>query len=332
MTQDRVRAAHATRTWLRACVKGAFCAGLLLGLCGEGLADPANRWGEYVAHAYEIADTGAIDLFDGSLSDWRVFAPGPSIRSSEFHGYQWEGGAFEDHRTDPGFTDLVFEVWLGWRADPPRVYVGLSRSDDLHVPGGAPAEGGPTNLAAIHDGLEFMIDGDHNGGQYAGFFSPGDQHRRMRNAQGYSVFLDSLRVLHRQIWLPTHWRPEGHWANALPYSAGGGALDRSGSGVLEFYVTPFDTLRGDPATSRLSELTPGKVVGIDINVFDADDVLKVDLQARRRDTHYSLAALGAGGESYASFLVDVQLLPAGGTSAARATSWGTLKASIRRDR
>ena len=290
--------------------KGALPASLVvLVLCGT---DAIAHVGLRSFVAYEIADTTAIDLFDGSLSDWRTFAPGPSILGSEFHGYSTEGGPFKEHDV----TDLDFEVWLAWRGQPPRVYVGLSRSDDLHVPG--PSE---TSFEYwLYDGWSFMIDGDHSGGAYdlLGASDP----RQMREAQGYVVMLDSLGALHRRIWL------RERWPTASPFSTGGGALGGDGSAVYEFYVTPFDTLKhDDAATSRRSELVPGKVIGIGMIMYDTDK------EWTQPDTVYTLSPSVLNAERYAEYFVDLELLPADvGSTVTRTQSWGALKKSSRKGR
>ena len=275
-------------------------------LCGT---DANAHVGDRLFVAYEIADTAAIDLFDGSLSDWRTFAAGPSILGSEFHGYSTEAGPFKEHDA----TDLDFEVWLAWRGSPPRVYVGLSRSDDSYVPG--PSE---TSFRYwLYDGWSFMIDGDHSGGAYdlLGASDP----RQMREAQSYVVMLDSLGALHRRIWL------EERWPTASPFSTGGGALGGDGSAVYEFYVTPFDTLKhGDAPASRRSELVPGKVIGIGMIMYDTDR------EGTQPDTVYTLSPSVLNAERYAEYFVDLELLPAEvGSTVTRTQSWGALKKSSR---
>lgn len=75
-----------------------------------------------------------MDLDDGSLSEWTAFAPGPSIVGTEFTAYSSESGVIEGRES----SDLEFEVWIAWHGHPPRIYVGVSRLDDVHLPGASP--------------------------------------------------------------------------------------------------------------------------------------------------------------------------------------------------
>ena len=316
--EDRGRAADLTGP--PAARRRAWCYGLVSMLCATEV--PAHIG--LPLYAYEIPDTAAIDLFDGSLSDWRTFAPGPSISSSAFQAYSTEAGPLGSF----DFSDLAVEVWLAWVDEPPRVYVGISRWDDLHVRAGAPQEGEWVR-AWCRDGVEFMIDGDHSGGQYSRFQDPSDDHRQARQAQGYNVMLDSLGVLHLGMWVDGGegiWIDPRFWGTTAPFSAGGGALEPDGSSVWEFYVTPFDTLRQSAATSRGSRLEPGKVMGLGMTATDTDR----ECEHAWADTAWFLPSSNLAMERYADYFVDLHLLP-GMATPIRAKSWGALKASIRRD-
>ncbi|MCY3737480.1 MAG: hypothetical protein OXG13_13815 [Gemmatimonadaceae bacterium] len=65
----------------------------------------------------------------------------------------------------------------------------------------------------------------------------------------------------------------GEWHTTEPYAAGGGAVGHSpATWVLEMKLTPFDDLvYNDESLSRASELYPGKIIGFELRLFDADE-------------------------------------------------------------
>lgn len=219
--------------------------------------------------AYEIPDEllQRIDVRDGTLWDWaQLFAP--SLTAVDFYADPTVGdGAQFDG------ADLDFRIWLGWSASTSRIYVGVERLDDVYINGYE--GGGDFGQMWRHDGVEFMVDGDHSGGQYNGFGSDDcrgcsdDELRRMSHitAQSYLGLADVPDGRHvGSLALPD-------WANAPPYANGGGRSEGLGPtrSVIEFYVTPFDSVaRDDPAASRISRLDSGKVIGFSMNLPDFD--------------------------------------------------------------
>lgn len=157
-----------------------------------------------------------------------------------------------------------------------------------------------------------MIDGDHSGGQYNRFGATDP--RNMRQAQGYGLMLDDLGGLHRQIWLK-----EEHWADDPPFSDGGGVGGSGGTSVIEFYVTPFDTLGQTPSVSRRTGLASGRVSGIAMMVYDSDK------EWTQGDTTHVLGAVAGGSDWLADRFVDLMLLPAEGATAAGHRAWGWVK-------
>ena len=126
----------------------------------------------------------------------------------------------------------------------------------------------------------------------------------------------------------------GEWHTTEPYAAGGGgAVGRSpATWILEMKVTPFDALvYNDEGLSQASELYPGKTIGFDLRVYDADEEPPfVSSYA------YLLTPLGLSVNLFSSPFVDGLLVGAGedpsrydDDSAAEPSSWGRIKAALR---
>ena len=116
------------------------------------------------------------------------------------------------------------------------------------------------------------------------------------------------------------------WMVEPPFArAGGGAFGENPAyWSVEFYVTCFDRLNHmSPGDSDVSQLTEGKIIGLDIWVFDVDE------NPGQRAEYY-LDRPG-GSEPHdghdASTLLDGVLLGPGGSgdSAVQSVSWGRIK-------
>ncbi|MCC7264763.1 MAG: hypothetical protein IT369_19780 [Candidatus Latescibacteria bacterium] len=124
-----------------------------------------------------------------------------------------------------------------------------------------------------YDSIEFMVDGDHSGGDYTGSADP--------NWTADEQVLNNNRTAQQYAAIATS--PDGHtvgysgsgadWVNALPYGDGGGAasVNTPNTSIIEFFVTPFDDLIwNNPGSSKVSDLVPNKIIGFQISVPDFD--------------------------------------------------------------
>lgn len=294
----------------------AATAGLALVLSGSlaGISRASDGdWWYQVYPAYEIADSSTIDIHDGTLNDWASVAPGPSVPCSAFVAFEGDAGWLTDYH-DP--ADLNLEVWLGWLRTPPRVYVGVSRSDDVYIAGTAPGSDELVN-AHLCDGLYFQIDGDKSGGAY--LFGSTSDPRTCQHAQHYAVILDRSDEMHLCMG-------PGEWADDLPYADGGGRALRNGTTevTMEFYVTPFDRrLRDDEHSSVASRLEPGGVVGFAMTAYDPD------VEGAKSDTTFVLGQLAFYLWPDASWFMDMVLLPAiPSDTGVQRGSWGIVKGGV----
>jgi len=216
--------------------------------------------------AYPIAELSDADVaaiaFDGDLADWEAILGAPVLTGPDFTPLNVGDGA----PYDP--DDLAFNIWLGWHATTGRIYAAIERIDDIYI-----NEYAGNNSGDIwrNDSIEFMVDGDHSGGEYAGSFGPSFSNEersllQQQQAQQYLGIADTPDGDHVGLSGPD-------WATALPYADGGGAESGAdpNTSVIEFFVTPFDNLvADDPDESLPSQLWPGKIIGLNINLPDFD--------------------------------------------------------------
>lgn len=272
--------------------------------------------GDQVFLVFEITqeDLADIDLKDASLDDWKDVIGDPSLGAADFFADPTVG---EGAQYDP--ADLDYQIWLGWNEATNRLYCAVERFDNVYINEYA---GGNAGLWR-HDSFEFMIDGDHSGGSYNfnNLEDATDEEKQLnfnRQAQKYNGIYDTPDGKH--VLYPG----AGEWANDLPFldSGGGSVGDNPTVSVLEFYVTPFDDLIwNNQDDSKVSELFPGKVVGLQLAMPDFD----TEPSAYRA---YHTLSGQASTFRYAERFVDARLVGAGGGTAVENAAWGRIKASF----
>jgi len=209
-------------------------------------------------------DVAAIQL-DGNLGDWRTILGDPVLTGEDF---------FADPNVGDGAAynpaDLEFNVWMGWHQPSGRIYVAIERIDDFYINAYA---GGNLGDLWRHDSVEFMVDGDHSGGDYSEVADPGwTAEEQMlndnRTAQHYLAIADDPDWQHIG-----YQGAGGGWVNAPPYTDGAGISIGSDPthSIVEFYVTPFDDLIwNDPGASVPSTLAANEIIGFNIAIPDFD--------------------------------------------------------------
>ena len=280
--------------------------------------------GEKIYLIFEIpdADLGDIDLFDADISDWEDVMGVASLTPEDF---------FPDPTVGDGASynpaDMDYRIWLGWNETNNRLYLAAECIDDIYIneySGGAPA------TVWQYDSVEFMVDGDHSGGQY-NFNNDetmtDEEKARNQNAQA-------------QKWNAIFDAPDGRilgypgraaWLNSPPLSGGGGGSAGGGPtiSVLEIYVTPYDDIIfSDQAGSVATDLEAGNIIGLQIAMPDFDT-------APQEYRGYHTLSGQAATFRFADRFVDAQLVGADdaifdsfdSTSVAD-LSWARIKASF----
>jgi len=235
---------------------------VLLALCTTVLA----HVGSAIYPIYELPSADLPDLHDGTLDDWEDVLPGASVTFSDLSAMDVGEGA----PVDPG--DLAYQVFLAWHGSSQRVYVAVESVDDIFVGG---YEGGGAGDAWKYDGFEFLLDGDHNGGEYQGFMDMDltmEERRRLsqREAQHYYAVpeaADDRILIVAQSFSQPYTTAERMQIASPPYADAGGFLLLGSPTIsgIEMYVTPYDELDfSDPENSQRSTLYAEKTIGFQI--------------------------------------------------------------------
>lgn len=273
--------------------------------------------GEKIYLVFEIPDDDLadIDLFDASVADWEEIVGDASLNATDFFADPTVG---EGAQYDP--ADLDYQIWLGWNNSTNLLYLAIERIDNVYINEYA---GGNPGAVWNNDSLEFMVDADHSGGQYN--FNGDDTMTAEdialifnRGAQKWNAIYDTPD--NRYLGYPG----SAVWANAAPYSDGGGGSIGSGptTSVLEIYVTPFeDLIWSDESATTIVDLEPGKVIGFQIAVPDFDT-------APGEYRAYHTLSGQAATFRFSERFVDGRLVGAGGATAVADQSWARIKASL----
>jgi hypothetical protein len=292
---------------------------MLLAFAGGALAHIDVDGSPFLLFELTDAELASIDINDGSVADWDALFD-PNLVATDFFA---DPGVGDGAQYDP--NDLDFRIWFGWtrQGRGNHLHFAIERVDDVYM--NEYAGGSPGSLWQ-HDSVEFMVDGDHTGGQYGGWGA--DQYDSEEEAK----LIDNAQA---QQYLCTPTSPDGYnagylgdgtgWVNAPPYcDAGGDAVGTSPNiAVIEFYCTPFDNaIWNDPEGSVISPLEPDKIIGFQISVPDFDVA---------PGTYHAFHTLSGQGETfkYAERFVDGILVGGEGiVSAVESSSWADIKSSF----
>ena len=290
-----------------------FCLMLAFVLAGSAHA----HIGEKVYLIFEIpdADLEDIDLFDADISDWEDVVGDASLTPADFFADPTVG---DGAQYNP--ADLDYRLWLRWNETNNRLYLAAERIDDVYINeygGGAPA------TVWQYDSVEFMVDGDHSGGQY-----------NFGNSETMTAEEKALNQNSQaQKWNAIFGAPDGRilgypgraeWLNSPPLSDGGGGSTGGGPtvSILEIYVTPYDDIIfSDQEGSVATNLEAGNIIGLQIAMPDFDE-------APQQYRGYHTLSGQAATFRFAERFVDAQLVSAGDATAVADLSWARIKASF----
>ena len=272
--------------------------GLILGLASGASAHIGDRI--YLIFELSEDDLADIDLHDANITDWEDVLGDASLVTTDFFQDPTVG---DGAQYDP--ADLDYRIWLGWNGNLGTIWMGMERIDNVYI-----NEYAGGNLGSLwqHDGIEFMLDGDHTGGDYTGSADGNwtDEERDLNNnrtAQHYVAIGDTPDGRH-----VGYLGRGSEWVNALPYADGGGGSTGDGptTTITEFFVTPFDDLIWNSQEDSVpSPLFDGKIIGFNIAVPDFDTA------PREYRAFHTLSGQAATWR-YAERFVDGRLVSVGG--------------------
>lgn len=306
---------------MRKAVAGLVAAACVFAFAGGALAHIDVEGSPFLMFELTDAELAAIDIKDGSIADWEALFD-PSVVATDFFA---DPGVGDGAQYDP--NDLDFRIWFGWTSVTRgnHLYMALQRVDNVFIneyAGGSPGE------LWRHDSVEFMLDGDHTGGQYGGWeagqYETEEELKLINNSQaqqylGISSSPDNILV--------GYLGSGTGWVNFPPYADAGGGNSGTAptTSVIEFFVTPFDNLIwNDPEGSVQSELVADKIVGFQISVPDFDTA---------PSSYHAFHTLSGQSATYrfAERFVDGVLVGSeGGGTAVEQTSWADIKSSFAR--
>ena len=249
---------------------------LLPGLISEAPAHQGDR--VYPIVELSDGDLAEIDLMDGSIEEWLDLLGEPALLAA-FDFFTWEAYDYNPAEFD-------FRIWLGWHDATDRIYVAMEQVDDVYINEFVRDDEPYYRVMSKNDGsMVLHVDGDHSGGEFLYemdvFDSPEEwMLHSEQQAQGYfalgevnddgshvALFKDTTAPLVSFAGLEP-------WYALPPYADGGGGSLAGDPflSVTEFYVTPFDQLIwNSPEESVVSELYPGKIIGLKFSIRDHDD-------------------------------------------------------------
>lgn len=285
--------------------------------------------GEKLIPFFELTDGDLlqIDLHDGSVEDWLTTIGEPSLTLSDFLSDSRLGeGTFYDP------SDLDFRMWLGWHQATSRIYVAAECVDNFYIN----EYEGRSSATAIYDydSIQFYIDGDHSGGQFQFFpddFSNSGEFRLAHYAQAQSY--DGIAYTPDKQYVSNPLYGYAKWLVSPPYADGGGGIfgEKPTVSIIEFFVTPFDQfVWNNPDESVVSELFPGKIMGLSMIVGDFDDV------PGRLHAVYILPPTNEKFSFFSEFFADGVLVGKSGQipeiSLVEHNTWGRIKESFKSEK
>ena len=300
-------------------------ASMSLGLVSSSKAQQSERIYPIVELTDE--DVAMIDIHDGSIEDWLEVVGEPTVTALNFQSYYPEEGLY-----DP--AELDFRIWLAWHDATNRIYVAMERADDIYINNFSREKWSRGTVSILdNDGIiNIVVDGDHSGGEY--FYIGGglDAYERRllanQQAQSYYALAETYDDgPHLQLFMMWNRDLNQDWFLYPPYADGGGDVlgENPTISVTEFYVTPFDRfVWNSPEESVVSELKVGKIIGLQLTVYDWDDLF-----GRERWTFFRMGK--TSGTSSDDFF-DALLVGPGGEipddSAVESVTWGRIKAQF----
>lgn len=301
---------------MRRSLFGVLALALILGLATGASA----HIGETIYLMFEIpdADVADIDLKDGSVDDWLDVVGDPTVVATDFIA---DPGVGDGAPYDP--ADMDYQIWFGWNETTSTLWGAMERTDDVYI--NEYAGGNVGELWKWDSCIEFMLDGDHTGGPYAGAGNcEGCDEEQM------NLFNNSQAQQFTAIGEAPDGKTVGYqgmaqeWFLELPYTDGGGSATGTAPvlSVTEFMVTPMDRLLyNDPEGSQASRMETNRIIGFQISVPDWD-------VAGTYHAFHTLTGQAATWQ-YAERFADGRLVGGSGNgTAVEENSWGRIKASF----
>ena len=255
-------------------------------------------------------------LMDGYVDDWKELIGEPTVTPFDFYPFYHKAlTSYAEY--DP--ANLDFRIWMAW-GDGGKLYVALEAADDVYR--NTYDENG---IYYSSDHVIILVDGDHSGGRYLIDERRSSSGGRNNGQAQYYEIKSEAEQDQRLVSLPFIAGSGMSWMIEEPYALGTGTVlgENPTFWTVEFYITAFDDLRlFSPEESVISAFQPGRIIGLDLGVFDWDHSETRMAQFYLRDTTHAMAFEGADG------FIDALLMGPEGT-VVEATTWARIKAALK---
>ncbi|MDA0335102.1 MAG: hypothetical protein O2782_08065 [bacterium] len=294
--------------WICLCMVPALC------------VDVAAHVGDRIIPIYEVPSSDIPQIDDFSLFEWENIVPEPSLESQDFSSLQIGS---------PSSDDLATRIYLAWNMATQRLYMGMQQTDDFYI--NEYAGGDPPNFFGA-DYVEFFVDGDHSGGQYA-CGPPDGTPEQVKlyvgaQAQRYAVIAEAPdAIVFGFEGFANGWASLPPWADVRIRQIGVEPTETQ----LELFTTPWDNLNWNgPDVSVRSVLQAHNIIGLQIGIIDHD-------ASGSGGIRFSISSLLERPPlvCFAENFVDARLVPCergdctqARDSSVRADSWGRIKAGM----
>ena len=293
---------------------------IIIFLWGEGLTSsvhghlPSGK----VYQAFQFPDH-LLPVIDGELRDWDWVDESYAISTADFRDLVKE--------EDAGFDSADFSVRLmvGWNYASNQLFVAARVVDDIHQ------VDRPSGSAAVRifqdDAMEFFLDADHSGGQYADFAELSPEEQLSRNGTEASHFVIAGPPPDNDFFI--NFSAAAWYALADgPFSKTAYRLEETADGTLAFnyelMLVPFDLIDVDAVfLSDEHRLQEGEIIGVNVEFND------FDLSSELLDSKWSLSG-GYNSFRFAERFTDLMLMPFESIfqTEVEGMTWGRIKASF----
>ena len=293
---------------------------IMIFLWGECLTSSAHGHlpSGKIYQAFQFPDH-LLPVIDGDLRDWDWLDESYAISTADFRDLVKE----EDTEFDP--ADFSVRLMVGWNYASNQLFVAARVVDDIHQ------IDRPSGSAAVRifqdDAMEFFLDADHSGGQYADFAELSPEEQLSRNGTEASHFVIAGPPPDNDFFI--NFSAAAWYALADgPFSKTAYRLEETTDGTVAFnyelMLVPFDWIDVDAVfLSDEHRLQEREIIGVNVEFND------FDLSSELLDSKWSLSG-GYNSFRFAERFTDLMLMPFESIfqTEVEGMTWGRTKASF----
>jgi len=294
----------------------------VLGMVGSSFA----HFPEGVTYLAYQFPAGKEPTMNANLDDWAAVGPAYTVNTEDL--YEQLAGMGKNG-SGVNLADLTVMAKYGWSPGKNSIYIAVRTFDNVHM---VTRPSGDPTLMWQQDAIEVMTDGDHTGGQFAGFAGLSEEEsKRQVGAQGqqHAFAYPDADGIDQVAFLAATWyhQPGSPFVQFVgDYK---GAVLGEGTTTYEVRIGPiFDDLNwAGPDQSKAHMLVENEIIGLGNAFADFDD----PANPGQYHAYWNISGTDATFE-FAERLGDVLMSPleegGGGVISVEPTTWGRIKASF----